>query len=113
LDEPFIVLATQNPIEQSGTYRLPEAQLDRFLLKVNVDYASKEDEMNMYKKLNDNFDKIKINKILNKKEILEIQNLLEEIHVSDNIFEYVTDIVESTRNPEKYNLKDIKKYLSY
>jgi MoxR-like ATPase len=102
LDNPFIVLATQNPIEQSGTYRLPEAQLDRFMLKVNVDYASKDEEKEMYKKLNDNFDEIKIKKILNKKDISNIQDVLKEIHVSDSIFEYVSDLVESTRNPVDY-----------
>jgi len=97
-----MVLATQNPIEQTGTYRLPEAQLDRFMMKVNVDYSSKEEEMQMYKKLNDNFENIKINKVLNKKQIKEIQVVLKDIYVSDNIYEYVTDIIESTRNPDKH-----------
>jgi len=91
-------LATQNPIEQSGTYRLPEAQLDRFMMKVSVKYTQKKDEIEMYKKLNSDFENIKINKILNKKEIKEIQNLLKEIHISDNIFEYVADIIDYTRN---------------
>lgn len=113
LEEPFIVLATQNPIEQTGTYRLPEAQLDRFMMKVNVDYSSKEEEMEMYKKLNDDFESIKINKVLNKKQIKEIQSVLKDIYVSDNIFEYVTNIVEATRNPLKYELNNISKYLSY
>jgi len=113
LDEPFMVLATQNPIEQTGTYRLPEAQLDRFMMKVNVDYSSKEEEMQMYKKLNDNFENIKINKVLNKKQIKEIQVVLKDIYVSDNIYEYVTDIIESTRNPDKHWLESISKYLSY
>ncbi len=106
LDEPFIVLATQNPIEQSGTYRLPEAQIDRFMMKVWVDYNDKNTEIEMYKKVTQNFEDIKINKVLNKKEILEIQKLVKEIHVSDNIFEYVWDIIDSTRN-------NISKYLEY
>ena len=110
LEEPFIVLATQNPIEQSGTYRLPEAQLDRFMMKVNVDYADKNLEVEMYKKVSWDFEDIKINKILNKKEILEIQKLLKEIYVSDNIFDYVWNIIEATRN----NKNDIVfKYLEY
>ena len=113
LDRPFIVLATQNPIEQSGTYRLPEAQLDRFMFKIDVDYPTKGQEIDMYKKLNSNFDDIKINKVLHKKEILEIQKVLEEIYVSNNIYEYVSDIIESTRNPENYWLWEIKKYLTY
>lgn len=113
LDYPFIVLATQNPIEQSGTYRLPEAQLDRFMFKIDVNYPSKDQEIDMYKRLNNKFDEIKLNKVLNKKDILEMQKVLEEIYVSDNIYEYVSDIVESTRNPENYWLWEIKKYLSY
>ena len=114
LDEPFIVLATQNPIEQAGTYKLPEAQMDRFMMKVNVDYADKSLEMQMYKKHNAWFEDIKINEILNKKEIKEIQNLLDEIHISDSIYEYVSDIIDATRNPSKYwKLDQIKKYLSY
>jgi len=106
LDEPFIVLATQNPIEQTGTYRLPEAQLDRFMMKVNVDYADRKHEIEMYKKINSNFDEIKINKILDKKGIKEIQDILKEIYVSDNIFEYVGNIIDATRNK-------ISKYLEY
>ncbi len=110
LEEPFIVLATQNPIEQSGTYRLPEAQLDRFMMKVLVDYADKNSEIEMYKKVTWNFEDIKINKILNKKEILEIQKLIKDIYVSDNIFKYVWDIIDSTRNKK---LDSISKYLEY
>jgi len=106
LDEPFIVLATQNPIEQTGTYRLPEAQLDRFMMKVNVDYADKKHEIEMYKKINSGFDEIKINKILGKKGIKEIQDILKQIYVSDNIFEYVGNIIDATRNK-------ISKYLEY
>lgn len=113
LDTPFIVLATQNPIEQSWTYRLPEAQLDRFMMKQVVKYPSKAEEKEMYQKLNVWYSNIKINKILNKKEILELQSIVEEIYVSDNIFEYVTSIIDSTRNPKKYNLDYLEKYLSY
>ncbi len=113
LDTPFIVLATQNPIEQSGTYRLPEAQLDRFMLKINVSYPSKKQEMDMYKRVNDKFEDIKITKVLHKRDIIAIQKTLEEIYVSDNIFEYVTDIIEATRNPDDYWLGEIKWYLSY
>lgn len=113
LEEPFIVLATQNPIEQSGTYRLPEAQLDRFMMKINVDYPSKDHEKEMYKKINGDYEDIKINKILNKKQINEIIKILKNIHVSDNIFEYVTDIIETTRNPAKNGLESIAWYLNY
>lgn len=113
LDKPFIVLATQNPIEQSWTYQLPEAQLDRFMLKVNVDYADKNTEKEMYKKLNSDYENIKINKILDKSEVLKITWIVDKIHVSDAIFDYVSDIVDATRNPEKYWLNEIWEFLTY
>ena len=112
LDSPFIVLATQNPIEQSGTYKLPEAQLDRFMLKVFVDYPSYLEEKEMYKNINNNSD-IKIEKILNKKDISKIQQIVDKIYVSDNIYEYTTNIIDASRYPEKYNMHDIKKYINY
>ncbi|MDP2396203.1 MAG: magnesium chelatase, partial [bacterium] len=71
-------------------------------LKIDVNYPTKNQEIDMYKKLNNNFDDIKLNRVLNKKEILEMQKLLEEIHVSDNIYEYVSDLIEATRNPNNY-----------
>lgn len=113
LDEPFMVLATQNPIEQSGTYKLPEAQLDRFMMKINVSYNKKQDEFEMYKKINNYFSCIDINTIFNKQEILDLQNITQEVYVSDNIFTYVTNIIDATRNPQDYNISEIKKYLSY
>ncbi len=112
LDKPFLTLATQNPIEQSGTYKLPEAELDRFLLKINVQYPSLEEE----KKIISNIYKIEsqeIKKVMKKSEILELQKLLEKIYVSENIIDYITDLVFATRNPEKYNLEEIWKYLNY
>lgn len=112
LDEPFVVLATQNPIEQSWVYKLPEAQLDRFLLKTVVDYPTKGEEIEMYQKLNSS-EEVKINKILSKKQILEFQKVIWEIHVSENIFKYVGEIVNASRFPEEYNLENVKKYLSY
>ncbi len=110
LDEPFIVLATQNPIEQSGTYRLPEAQLDRFMMKVNVDYVKKENEKEMYKKINSWYDDIKINKVLSKKEIKDIQSILNDIYVSDSIYDYVADLIDVTRNGD---IKWVSEYISY
>lgn len=112
LDNPFIVLATQNPIEQAGTYNLPEAQLDRFMLKVNVDYPSYKEEKDMYKKVISP-SQIEVKKVLNKKDIFEIQELLKKIYISDNIFDYVTNIIDATRNPEKYNLAELSKYITY
>ena len=113
LEEPFIVLATQNPVEQAWTYKLPEAQLDRFMMKVNVDYANKDIEKDIYKKLNTDFYDVQVEKILTKQEVLDIQKLLKKIYVSDNIYDYVSSIVDATRNFKKYNLDNIDKYVQY
>ena len=107
MQEPFIVLATMNPIEQDGTYTLPEAQLDRFLIKSIINYPSETEEIEIMKR-NSISNNIKLDKILTKKEVLELQNLVEEISVSDNIFEYVKNLIFFTRN------NDIaKNYLTY
>jgi MoxR-like ATPase len=113
LPQPFIVLATQNPIEQAWTYNLPEAQLDRFMMKVNVDYADKNTEKEIYKRLNQDYENIKIEKVLNKEDILNIQELLKKIHVSDAIYDYVTKIIDATRHPKNYELDKIKNYIVY
>ncbi|RAL55697.1 ATPase [Candidatus Gracilibacteria bacterium GN02-872] len=112
LEKPFLVLATQNPVEQSGTYKLPEAQLDRFSMKVKVDYPSFEQEKEMYKNVVYD-DKKEVNKILSKQDIFHLQDLVEKIYISDAIFDYVSKIVDATRNPENYGLKDLKKYINF
>ncbi len=113
LNPPFTVLATQNPIEQTWTYKLPEAQMDRFMIKIDISYQDKTIEKEIYKKINDNFEDIKITKVISKNEIIKIWEIIKNIYVSDNIFEYVTNIIDSTRNPENYNLSNIKKYIQY
>ena len=112
LEKPFLVLATQNPVEQSWTYKLPEAQLDRFSMKVKVDYPSFEQEKEMYKNVVYD-DKKEVNKILSKQDIFHLQDLVEKIYISDAIFDYVSKIVDATRNPENYWLKDLKKYINF
>ncbi len=103
LDEPFMVLATQNPIEQEGTYRLPEAQLDRFLFKINVDYPSIEEEGTMLMNFHANKHKIdldKINKVLHKDAVLELRKLVSQIIIEENLIKYIAQIVYATRkNP--------------
>ena len=101
LDSPFIVLATQNPIEQSGTYKLPEAELDRFMMKSFVNYPTLEEEKEILTRLN-SIENDHVEKVLSKKEILEIKELVEEIHVSENIIDYITDIIFETRKDNKY-----------
>ena len=113
LEEPFMVLATQNPVEQTWTYNLPEAQLDRFMMKVDVDYADKNTEKDIYKKLNTDFYDVKIEKVLSKENIFEIWNVLKQIYISDNIYDYVSKIIDATRSPENYWLENIAKYIQY
>ncbi|SDH89037.1 AAA family ATPase [Myroides phaeus] len=100
MDAPFLVIATQNPIEQEGTYRLPEAQLDRFLFKISIDYPSLEEEIAIIQKEHELQDKKKldqIQKVLTPTEIIAFQNLIKEIIVEKNIIEYIAKIVANTR----------------
>lgn len=104
LDRPFIVLATQNPIEQDGTYPLPEAQQDRFLMKVKIEYPNKEEEKKMLKLLTSttDFDSIKIEEVLNRDKIEEIKQIIKEIHIDEKLMEYILDIVFKTRETNNY-----------
>lgn len=104
LDRPFIVLATQNPIEQDGTYPLPEAQQDRFLMKVKIEYPTKAEEKNMLKLLTSviDFDSIQINEILNKEKIEKIKQIIKEIHIDEKLMDYILDIVFKTREANNY-----------
>ena len=103
LKKPFLVLATQNPIENEGTYKLPEAQVDRFALKILITYPTKEQEIEIIERNTVNLE-IKINSILQSKEILEMQKFNAEIYADNVILKYVASIIDATRNPDKYNL---------
>ena len=104
LDRPFIVLATQNPIEQDGTYPLPEAQQDRFLMKVKIEYPTKAEEKDMLKLLTSvtDFDSIQIDEILNKEKIEKIKKIIREIHIDEKLMDYILDIVFKTRETNNY-----------
>ena len=113
LEEPFLVLATQNPIEQEGTYPLPEAQVDRFMLKIVVGYPELEEErMIIRQNINPSLQS-KINPVVSPAEILEARNLVREIYMDEKIEKYILDIVFATRAPEKYKLAKIKPMISY
>ena len=103
LNKPFLVLATQNPIENEGTYKLPEAQVDRFALKILITYPTKEQEIEIIKRNTINT-KIQVNPILQSKELLEMQKFNVEIYADNIILKYVASIVDATRNPSNYNL---------
>lgn len=111
LPEPFLVLATQNPIEQEGTYPLPEAQVDRFMLKLKVTYPSVEEELQIQERMSTN-SKIKISPITSPKEILEARKAMYQIYMDDKVKKYIVDIVFASREPKKYNL-DLNGLISY
>ena len=113
LDEPFLVLATQNPIDQEGTYPLPEAQKDRFMMKLNVSYPSKQEELKIMRRMTDlNFNN-KIKTILTKKDITSIKNEINNVSVSESIEKYLIEIVFATRNPKSIGLEDAANYISF
>lgn len=112
LEEPFLVMATQNPIEQEGTYQLPEAQVDRFLLKVIIKYPKKEEERLIVR---NNIAQVKhnIQALLRPEEILEAQKVVEQIYLDEKIERYIVDIVFATRYPSEYNLSDLSSIIAY
>ena len=112
LPEPFLVLATQNPIEQEGTYPLPEAQVDRFMLKVVIDYPKMEEEK-MSIRQNINGDKFNVKPILKAQEIIEARKVVRQVYLDEKIERYIVDIVFATRYPEKYDLKELKDMIGF
>jgi MoxR-like ATPase len=107
LDDPFLVLATQNPIEQEGTYPLPEAQLDRFLLKIKIDYPSKEEEKEIVERIAVQGEP-SIKPVITPAEIIKARELCQEIYIDQKIKDYIIDLIFATREPEKYGLPELK-----
>lgn len=112
LPEPFLVLATQNPIEQEGTYMLPEAQVDRFMLKVVIDYPKQEEEKLIIRQ-NISGAKFDVKPILSADEIIEARNVVRDVYLDEKIERYIVDIVFATRYPEKYGLNELKEMISF
>ena len=112
LPEPFLVLATQNPIEQEGTYPLPEAQVDRFMLKVIIDYPKQEEEKLIIRQ-NINGERTNVKPILNADEIIEARKVVRQVYLDEKIERYIVDIVFATRYPEKYDLKELKDMIGF
>ncbi len=112
IEKPFFVLATQNPIEQEGTYPLPEAQLDRFMLSLWLDYPSFEDEIKIVKNTTSVYNPI-LNKILNKKEIVEFQGLVRKVPVSDYLIDYVVKLVSATRPSGENKIDFVNKWVRW
>jgi len=116
LSEPFLVMATQNPVETEGTYPLSEAQIDRFMFKVVIGYPGAEDEKLIIKKMaiEKNIKaEVKIEPVTTPEELLATRSLIDKIYVDENILNYVINIISATRNPEKFGLKDLKEYIRF
>lgn len=112
LDNPFLVMATQNPIEQEGTYPLPEAQTDRFLLKVIIGYPNKEEEKEIIRQNISGRQEL-VMPVVDPKEILEVQKIVGNIYIDEKIENYIVDIVFATREPAKYGLTDLQSIISF
>jgi MoxR-like ATPase len=112
LPSPFIVMATQNPIEQEGTYPLPEAQVDRFMLMIKVGYPSREDERKIMDRMTAS-EPVKAQPVASPQDLLEARKIIQQVYVDDKIKDYIVDVVFATREPTKYNLKDLAPLIEF
>ena len=113
LPEPFLVLATENPIEQEGTYNLPEAQTDRFMMKVIIDYPTLEEEKAIVRAKLDEKKPEEVRPVVGANKIMHAREVVKDIYIDEKIEQYIADIVFATRYPERYKLKDMKDYISF
>src|SRR6202022_4637791 len=105
LSDPFLVLATQNPLEQEGTYQLPEAQLDRFMLKLNIGYPSKAEERKILDLMATSAPDLRVNPVIESKQIIAARDVVNQIYIDDRVKDYIVDVVWATRDPASYNLR--------
>lgn len=113
LDRPFFVLATQNPVDQEGTYPLPEAQVDRFMMKVHVDYPSKDEELEVMRRISNMSFNFLVDTILNKDDIFEIRDEINRTSISESLERYIIELVGATRDPKAYGLDDAAAYIQF
>jgi MoxR-like ATPase len=113
LDDPFLVFATQNPIEQEGTYPLPEAQVDRFMMKLKVDYPSKDEELEILRKVAVINSKTELVPVVNPSAIKKARLVVSDIYVDEKIEKYVVDLILATRDPDSYELGEISDLIAY
>lgn len=112
LQEPFLVLATQNPIEQEGTYPLPEAQVDRFMMKLIVSYPNKKEEKEILERMSTG-QKIEIEPVLDSKTIFELRQIVNQVYIDEKVKDYILDVVFATRYPEQFKLEQLKPLIAY
>jgi MoxR-like ATPase len=113
LDKPFLVMATQNPIEQEGTYPLPEAQLDRFMFKVCVSYPSMEEEHQVMKRMSSSTPKLTVEPVMTADDIIGMRRTMDEIFSSEEIEKYILRLIDATRNPAKYQLQELEGFINH
>jgi MoxR-like ATPase len=113
LDRPFLVLATQNPVDQEGTYPLPEAQVDRFMMKIHIDYPSKSDELEVMRRMSNMHYLAEVNAVLTKEDIFAIRAQINEVKMAEPLENYIIELVFATRFPEKYGLMEEAKYIQF
>jgi MoxR-like ATPase len=113
LPDPFMVMATQNPIEQEGTYPLPEAQVDRFVFKLKIDYPSKTEEQQIIQKVSSSNNHSKVNAVVHPEEIAKAREVCESIYIDENLQDYIVNLVAATRSPETHNLNSLKDMIQY
>ncbi len=112
IERPFFVMATQNPVEQEGVYQLPEAQLDRFMLKLLVDYNSKDEELQIARRISSG-DFEEIHAVITSEDLVQIKKDIKDVHVDAEVEEYMIELVNATRYPQQYGLDDIKEYIQF
>ena len=113
LDNPFLVMATQNPIEQEGTYPLPEAQIDRFMFKVIVGYPNPDEELEILKRMGNINTNLDLKAVVKPEQILSARKIVDQIHIAENIQKYIVSLVLATRNPSEYGLKDLASLINF
>jgi MoxR-like ATPase len=113
LDKPFLVLATQNPVDQEGTYPLPEAQVDRFMMKVHVDYPSKNEELEIMRRMSNLTFETKINTILTKEDVFAIRDAINNVTLSEHAEQYIVDLIFASRRPKEYGLGNFADYIQF
>lgn len=113
LDKPFLVLATQNPVDQEGTYPLPEAQVDRFMMKVFVNYLNRQQELEVMRRMSNMTYRGNVQPVLSKEDIFSIRNEINQVTISESLEKYIIEIVFATRRPKEYNLNEEANYIQF
>lgn len=113
LDEPFLVLATQNPVEQEGTYPLPEAQVDRFMMKINIDYPTESEELEIMRRMAKTGKPKQLEPVISPEKVLEARKVVNDIYMDEKVEQYIIDLVFATRDPKKQNLDDLTELINF